>query len=61
MLPNGCPPRDGLALRKTSLRLKNADDFGDWPVILSARAQKDLQDTKQADGATFQVTVEKIK
>ena len=50
-----------MALRKTSLRLKNADDFGDWPVILSARAQKDLQDTKQADGATFQVTVEKIK
>jgi len=45
---------------KTSLYLDNIDDFGEWPILLSAKAQKHLQEIYQADGAMFQVTVEKI-
>ena len=61
MLPYGYPPRVNSVLRKTTLYPENVENFGDWPIILSARAQKDLQEANNVGGATFQITMNKIK
>ena len=61
MLPDSYPLSDDSAHPETSLYPENVEDFGDWPIILSARAQKDLQEANNVGGATFQITVNKIK
>ena len=55
------PLSDDSAHPETSLYPENVEDFGDWPIILSARAQKDLQEANNVGGATFQITMNKIK
>ena len=63
MKPDEYSPADSSELSqsiKTSLCLNNVEDFGEWPILLSARAQKDLRDIGKADDATFQVTMNKI-
>ena len=45
----------------TLLQLDNVEDFGEWPILLSFRAQKDLQEIHKADGAMYRVTMKKIE
>jgi len=37
------------------------EGFGQWSILLSTRAQKDLRDIKRADGAMFQIVMKKIE
>lgn len=46
---------------KVSLYLDDTEGFGEWAILLSTRAQKDLRDTKRSDGAMFKIVMKKIK
>ena len=46
---------------KAALYFDDIEGFGEWPILLSTRAQKDLRGVKRADGAMFQIVVKKIK
>ena len=46
---------------KATLHFDDIKGFGEWPILLSTRAQKDLRDTKRADGAMFRIVMKKIK
>ena len=46
---------------RTSLHFDGIEGFGEWPILLSARAQKDLQNIKRDDGAMFQIIMKKIE
>jgi len=35
--------------------------FGEWPILLSTRAQKALREVKRADGAVFRIVLRKIR
>ena len=39
----------------------NIEGFGEWSILLSTRAHKDLRDFKRADGAIFQIIMNKLK
>lgn len=47
--PNASPYFDGIK------------DFGEWLILLSGRAQKDLQGFERDDGAMFQIAMNKIE
>jgi len=44
-----------------ALYFDDVEGFGEWPILLSTRAQKDLRDFKRADGAMFRIVMKKIK
>ena len=44
-----------------ALYFDDIGEFGEWSILLSGRARKDLRDFKRADGAMFQIVMEKIK
>ena len=46
---------------KATLSFDDIEEFGEWPILLSTRAQKDLRDFGRANGAVFQSVMEKIK
>jgi len=46
---------------KTSLYLDDIEEFGEWAILLSTRAQKDLRDVKRSDGAMFRIVMKKIR
>lgn len=46
---------------KATLYFDDIEGFGEWPIQLSTRAQKDLRDVKRADGAMFRIVMKKIK
>jgi len=46
---------------KASLYLDDIEGFGEWAILLSTRAQKDLRDVKRSDGAMFRIVMKKIK
>jgi hypothetical protein len=46
---------------KTSLYFDDIEEFGEWSILLSTRAQKDLRDAKRAGGTTFWIAMKKIK
>ena len=46
---------------KTTLYLDEIEGFGEWPILLSTRAQKDLREVRGADGAMFRIVMKKIK
>jgi len=46
---------------KAALYFDDVEGFGEWSVLLSTRAQKDLRDYKRADGAIFRIIMKKIK
>ena len=46
---------------KTALYFDNIEGFGEWSILLSTRAQKDLRDAKYADGAMFRIIMKKIE
>jgi len=44
-----------------TLYFGNIEGFGDWSITLSTRAHKDLRDFKRADGAVFQIIMNKLR
>ena len=46
---------------KAALYFDDIEDFGEWSIQLSTRAQKDLRDFSRADGAMFHIVMKKIK
>ena len=46
---------------KASLYFDGIEGFGEWAILLSTRALKDLRDVKRSDGAMFQIVMKKIK
>ena len=46
---------------KAALYFDDIEGFGEWSILLSTRAQKDLRDVKRADGAMFRIVMKKIK
>jgi len=46
---------------KAALYFDDVDGFGEWSILLSTRAQKDLRDYKRADGAMFGIIIKKMK
>ena len=46
---------------RAALYFEDIEGFGEWTVLLSTRAQRDLRDVKQADGAMFRIVLKKIK
>lgn len=46
---------------KAALYFDDVEGFGEWSILLSTRAQKDLRDYKRADGAIFRIIMKKIK
>jgi hypothetical protein len=46
---------------KSALYFDDIEGFGEWSILLSTRAQKDLRDYKRADGAMFRIIMKKMK
>ena len=46
---------------KAALYFDDIEGFGEWTILLSTRAQKDLRDFKHSDGAMFRIVMKKIK
>ena len=46
---------------KAALYFDDIEGFGEWVVLLSTRAQKDLRDVKRANGAMFRIVMKNIK
>jgi len=46
---------------KTALYFDDIKGFGDWVILLSTRAQKDLRDIKRVDGAIFRTVMKNIE
>ena len=46
---------------KAALYFDDVEGFGEWSILLSTRAQKDLRDYKRADRAMFRIIMKKIK
>ena len=44
-----------------ALYFDDIEDFGEWSIQLSTRAQKDLRHFNRADGAMFHIVMKKIK
>lgn len=53
-------PPDGRDPPEDAQSFTNIEDFGVWKILLSARAQKDLQSYKKDDAATFEIVMKKI-
>ena len=46
---------------KAALYFDDIEGFGEWSILLSTRAQKDLRELKRADGAIFRIVMKRIK
>jgi len=46
---------------KASLYFEDIEGFGEWGILLSTRALKDLRSVKRSDGAMFRIVMKKIK
>lgn len=46
---------------KAALYFDDVDGFGEWSILVSTRAQKDLRDYKRADAAIFRIIMKKMK
>jgi len=46
---------------KAALYFDDIEGFGEWSIMLSTRAQKDLREVRRADGAVFRIVMKKIK
>ena len=46
---------------KAALYFDDIEGFGEWSIMLSTRAQKDLREARRADGAVFRIVMKKIK
>lgn len=54
------PPESLVQLIRTGLYLENADGFGEWPILLSAKARKYLRKASR-DGVIFDIVLKKMK
>ena len=45
----------------TALYFDDIEGFGEWPILLSTRAQKYLWDARRTNVATFRIVMKKIK
>ena len=48
-------------LTKTALYLDEIEEFGEWSILLSTRAQTDLRDIRRTDFGMFRIVMKKIK
>jgi hypothetical protein len=46
---------------KAALYFDDIEGFGEWAVLLSTRAQKDMREVRRADGTIFRIVMKKIK
>ncbi len=46
---------------KVALYFDNADGFGQWRILISGRADRNLRETKKKDTNLFRITLKKIK
>lgn len=46
---------------KAALFFESAAGFGDWRLLLSGRATKDLREARRSDQALFKIIVKKMK
>jgi len=46
---------------KAALYFDDIEGFGEWAVLLSTRAEKDIRNVKRGDGAMFGIVMKKIK
>ncbi len=46
---------------KAALYFDNADGFGQWRVLISGRADRDLRGARKKDTNLFRITLKKIK
>jgi len=46
---------------KAALYFDDIEGFGEWAVLLSTQAEKDIRNVKRADGAMFGIVMKKIK
>jgi len=46
---------------KAALYFDNADGFGEWRILISTEAGKNLREYRRADRKIFKIIVEKIK
>ena len=58
--------QDALALppvlpMKAALYFDSADGFGEWRILISTRADRDLRQARRRDAKTFAIFIKKIK
>ena len=46
---------------KAALYFDDIEGFGEWAILLSTQAQKDLRTIKRSDGAMFRIVIKKIR
>ena len=46
---------------KAALYFDDIEGFGEWPILLSTRAQKYLRETKRTNGKMFRIVMKKIE
>jgi hypothetical protein len=46
---------------KAALYFDNADGFGEWRILISTEAYKNLREFRKADVKIFKIIVKKIK
>ena len=46
---------------KVALYFDDIEGFGEWPILLSTRALKDMREVRRANGTTFRIVMKKIK
>ena len=46
---------------KAALYFDSADGFGEWRILISTRADRDLRQARKRDAKTFKIYVKKIK
>lgn len=46
---------------KAALYFDSADGFGDWRILISTRADRNLREAKRSDQKLFRIIIKKIK
>lgn len=46
---------------KAALYFESADGFGEWRILISTRADRNLRDLRKKDPALFKIVIKKIK
>lgn len=46
---------------KAAFHFDSVDDFGEWQILVSSRADRDLRDAKRRDKKLFAIILKKIK
>ncbi len=57
-VPEGYP---NIQPMKAALYFDSVEGFGDWPILISTRADKNLREAKRDDQKTFRIYLKKIR